>query len=81
MVNNKKLKGKHRRQTTADLFVPAPPPPAAVPKKYGLDYARFDAVDSDDSDAERQALAAPEALRRGRAPPTAPGKSTRMARA
>ena len=71
MVNNKKLKGKHRRQTTADLFMPAPPPPAAVPKKYGLDYARFDAVDSDDSDAERQALAAPEALRRGRAPPTA----------
>ena len=62
MVNNKKLKGKHRRQTTADLFMPAPPPPAAVPKKYGLDYARFDAVDSDDSDAARQALAAPEAL-------------------
>ena len=50
-------------------------PPAApkqpVPKKYGLDYSRFD-VDSDDSDAERQALAAPETLRRARAAPPDP---------
>ena len=71
MVNNKKLKGKHRQQKTTNLFVPPAAPKQPVPKKYGLDYSRFD-VDSDDSDAERQALAAPEKLRRGRAPPPDP---------
>ena len=71
MPNNKKLKGKHRQQKTTNLFVPPAAPKQPVPKKYGLDYSRFD-VDSDDSDAERQALAAPEKLRRGRAPPPDP---------
>ena len=71
MVNNKKLKGKHRQQKTTNLFVPPAAPKQPVPKKYGLDYSRFD-VDSDDSDAERQALAAPEKLRTGRAPPPDP---------
>ena len=71
MPNNKKLKGKHRQPKTTNLFVPPAAPKQPVPKKYGLDYSRFD-VDSDDSDAERQALAAPEKLRRGRAPPPDP---------
>ena len=71
MVSNKKLKGKHRQPKTTNLFVPPAAPKQPVPKKYGLDYSRFD-VDSDDSDAERQALAAPEKLRRGRAPPPDP---------
>ena len=71
MVSNKKLKGKHRQPKTTNLFVPPAAPKQPVPKKYGLDYSRFD-VDSDDSDAERQALAAPETLRRGRAPPPDP---------
>ena len=71
MVNNKKNKGKHRQPKTTNLFVPPAAPKQPVPKKYGLDYSRFD-VDSDDSDAERQALAAPETLRTGRAPPPDP---------
>ena len=71
MPNNKKLKGKHRQPKTTNLFVPPAAPKQPVPKKYGLDYSRFD-VDSDDSDAERQALAAPEKLRTGRAPPPDP---------
>ena len=68
--NKKKLKGKHRQPKTTNLFVPPAAPKQPVPKKYGLDYSRFD-VDSDDSDAERQALAAPEKLR-GRAKPPDP---------
>ena len=71
MVNNKKIKGKHRQPKTTNLFVPPAAPKQPVPKKYGLDYSRFD-VDSDDSDAERQALAAPDKLRTGRAAPPDP---------
>ena len=71
MVSNKKLKGKHRQPKTTNLFVPPAAPKQPVPKKYGLDYSRFD-VDSDDSDAERQALAAPDKLRTGRAAPPDP---------
>ena len=70
-TNNKKIKGKHRQPKTTNLFVPPAAPKQPVPKKYGLDYSRFD-VDSDDSDAERQALAAPDKLRTGRAAPPDP---------
>ena len=55
----------------APNFIPAgfkPPAPAPAPARksgYSCDYSRFDDVLSDDSDAERQALAKPEALRRG----------------
>ena len=42
-------------------------PAAKAKARYSNDYARFDAVESDDSDAERSALAAPESLRRGAA--------------
>ena len=66
-----KLKGKHRQPKNHKPLRAAGPFEAARAQKYGLDYSRFD-VDSDDSDAERQALAAPESCGAA-APPDPPG--------
>ena len=53
-------KSKKKASFIPDGFKPKPPAPAPAPARksgYSCDYSRFDDVLSDDSDAERQALA------------------------
>ena len=72
MPNPKKQKKKPKGQ-----FVPAnyaAPAAKADTRKYGLDYGRFDAVESDDSDKERAAVAPRAGLRAAEAP-ASPSKS------